>query len=511
MAGSFRYQVLTFIRDCLPGEAPSAARIGVYVVLLAVLPLVFRHGWFRVPSGPLQDDHAILSMELAINRAFCGGPSRVSPVYRLPYEVRDRPELATVGIRALIDQRAGSVTAYCRSVAAPVLNNENSLMWLDSLLWRLSPDMSVELLGQVLHRCRVFGLWVFAVVLLYTGWGLITTTVAWVYGLQLLAELQTLAHSVYPLLPILLLVTAAAFVVAARAGASRTIAGALVTGAVVGIWTAFAANLRTSHLPLYLAFAVMLFAFGERQRMPAERPARRWTRLSIAAAMFVVGYMAFAYGAIARHLPESDANLSRHTIAHPLVLALGVPESDLSRREQIRWSDAVGLNVARRIDPAVLYLSPGYERALFTYYRGLWEQHTGEMVGVYVSKAKVTGKAMIAYQRTRPGRIGRIIRLILGPLDLFPNGLFYFGLYVSVAGVALVFALRGALWAQVLAFLASAAVMLHVESAIIMSLYIPNYHSYLAFFAVFISIAAMTAAVRLVLDRVVPRLRLAGA
>ena len=503
--------MLTFVRDCLPGEAPSPARIGVYVVTLALLSLVFRPGWFTVSSGPLQDDHAILSMELAINRAFCGGSSRVSPVYRLPYEVRDRPELATVGIRALIDQRAGSVSAYCSSVAAPVLNNENSLMWLDSWLWRLSPDMSVELLGQVLHGCRVLGLFVFVVVLLYAGWGLITTTVTWVYGLQLLTELQTLTHSVYPLLPTLLFVTTAGYVVAARAGATRTIAGALATGALVGIWTAFVANLRTSHLPLYLAFAVMLFAFGERQRMPIEPRARRWTRLSIAASMFVVGYMAFAYGAIARHLPESDANLSRHTIAHPLVLALGVPESDLSRREQIRWSDAVGLHVARRIDPGVLYLSPGYERALFTYYRGLWERNTREMVGVYVTKAKVTGKAMIAYQRTRPGRIGQITRIILGPLDLFPNGLFYFALYLTVAGTALVLALRGVLWAQVLAFLASAAVLLHLESVVIMSLYIPNYHSYLAFFTVFISIAAMTAAARLLWDRVVPRLRLPGA
>ena len=450
-------------------------------------------------------------MELAITRAFCGGSSKVSPVYRLPYEVRDSPELATVSIRALIDRRAGSVAAFCGRVTSPVLNNENSLMWLDSWLWRLWPDMSVEQLGQLLHRWRVFGLWMFVAVLLYTGWGLITATVAWVYGLQLLAELQTLTHSVYPLLPILLLVTTAAYVVAARAGATRTVAGALMTGAAIGVWTAFVANLRTSHLPLYLAFAVMLFAFGERQRLQTEPPARRWTRLSIAAAMFVVGYFAFAYGAIARHLPESDGNLARHTIAHPLVLGLGVPESDFSRREQIHWSDAVGLHVARRIDPAVLYLSPGYERALFTYYRGLWEQHTGEMVGVYVSKAKVSGKAMIAYQRTRPGRIGRIIGMMLGPLDLFPNGLFYFGLYVTVAGVALVLALRGALWAHVLAFLASAAVMLHLESAIIMSLYIPNYHSYLAFFAVFISIAAMTAAVRLFLDRVVPRLRLAVA
>ena len=318
------------------------------------------------------------------------------------------------------------------------------------------------------------------------------------------------SHSAYPLLPILLLVTAATYVVATHAGATRTVPGALMTGAIAGLWTAFVANLRTSHLPVYLAFAVMLFVFGERQRRRTEPSTRRWTRLSMAAAMFLAGYFAFSYGAIGRHLPQSDGNLARHTIAHPLVLGLGVPESDFSRREQIEWSDAVGLHVARRVDPDVLYLSPDYERALFTYYRGLWERHPAEMAGVYVSKAKVAGKAMIAYQRTRPGRIGGLIALILGPLDLFPNGFFYFGLYVAVAGVALVLAIRGAVWAQLLAFLASAAVLLHLESAIIMSLYIPNYHSYLAFFAVFISIAAMTAAARLVWDRVVRRPRLAG-
>ena len=60
--------------------------------------------------------------------------------------------------------------------------------------------------------------------------------------------------------------------------------------------------------------------------------------------------------------------------------------NDLSMREGIEWNDPVGLALARRVDPDVTYLGPGYERALFTYYRQLWQREPRAMARVYWEK-----------------------------------------------------------------------------------------------------------------------------
>src|SRR5216683_809753 len=55
---------------------------------------------------------------------------------------------------------------------------------------------------------------------------------------------------------------------------------------------------------------------------------------------------------------------------HPLVLGLAEPESALSSREGLKWDDAAGEAIARRVDPEAAYLSDRYEPALARYYIG---------------------------------------------------------------------------------------------------------------------------------------------
>jgi hypothetical protein len=105
-----------------------------------------------------------------------------------------------------------------------------------------------------------------------------------------------------------------------------------------------------------------------------------------------------------------------HPVAHALVLGLAVPENDLSRREGIAWEDSVGLTLARRIDPQVVYLREGYESALFRYYFRLWAEHPWEMLGIYVEKLRVAGRSMISKL------LASAIGPLAWPLAWVPNG-----------------------------------------------------------------------------------------
>lgn len=87
--------------------------------------------------------------------------------------------------------------------------------------------------------------------------------------------------------------------------------------------------------------------------------------------------------------PTNNYNYAYHAIAHPLVLALGVPENTLSRREGIVWNDSIGLKLAKKIDPQTTYLDKSYEKALFIYYMNLWKGYPKEMLNIYSQKWKM--------------------------------------------------------------------------------------------------------------------------
>jgi hypothetical protein len=83
---------------------------------------------------------------------------------------------------------------------------------------------------------------------------------------------------------------------------------------------------------------------------------------------------------------HSGYNQSHHAIWHPIVLGLSVIGAPLTEREGIKWDDATEHVLAKRVDPTVHYLGPGYDDALRTYYFHLWEKYPAEMFEIYQAK-----------------------------------------------------------------------------------------------------------------------------
>ncbi len=333
--------------------------------------------------------------------------------------------------------------------------------------------------------------------MLANGAGVIVAAISWFWALVLLQQLGGYVHHGYPFMFSMLLLTAAVYPDVSRRGWTQSRIGAATVAAITGVWTGFATNMRTSHFPAYLALIILLFASSEvRNRRPA-----RLQRMAVAAAMFVAGFFAFQYVAITRHLPNDVDVLPRHTIFHSVVIGLGVPESDLSRREGLTWSDGAANAAALKVDPGAPYLSKRYETALSTYYSGLWSRYPREMMQVYWLKARTAGKHMLEILRTREGRTGRLLRVGLAPIDLLPNGVWLTLTYVA-------FAVGGTWWwwreksalGALLAFMAVPAILLQLEATLIMSHYVVNYHAYSAFFVIFISVVLPAALAGLLWD-----------
>jgi hypothetical protein len=185
-------------------------------------------------------------------------------------------------------------------------------------------------------------------------------------------------------------------------------------------------------------------------------------------------------------------------IAHPLVLALAVPESPLSRREGIRWDDAVGITLARRSDPTVEYMRAGYDAALMKYYLGLWDRHRGEMLGIYATKLKVAGRDMIDTVLRVPNRVigPEVLRVALMPLAWVPDGAWLLATYSAILFAALwrVFR-RGSAITFTTALLSAAAVLLQLEAALVFSLFERSHHGAALFCFLFLVALAWQLAV----------------
>jgi len=443
------------------------------------------------PPGRLIDGHAIAAIELAMTRSFCGAAYAYPPPYRVPHYVRDHPEDAAKPLREVASEMAGSVESYCGAVSQPFLNNENSLTLIQAWLLRLEPNLSLEALGRRLHALRVAMLILFAAAFVAGGASVFVSVAVVVLGTVASRTLENHSYSVYPfLLPFLLLVCAVYGTTWSLLRSGRwglIIAVAVTTGALTG----FGANLRTSYLPLYLSLFAIALVFAIRE-WPLDWRAKS-SRVTAMAIVFGISFGGFQYWFIDRYLPRSvQDNASYHTVAHPLVLSLALPPSELSKREGIEWSDAAGLRIAQRIDPQATYLGKTYDSALFRYYRGLWAAAPAEMLGLYVAKFKMTGVPIIEALRHGPGLRGRALDWLMWPLSLVQNGFLLIGLSLGIAAAAF-FASRPASgsFAVMLAMLTTTGALLLIESAIIMPLYSAQYHGYLFMYFPLISLLGL--------------------
>ena len=207
-------------------------------------------------------------------------------------------------------RRAGSIDAYCQTATVPFVNNENALMLLETVVLRVAPGISTAQVGQVLHLVRIAGVIVFVVALMSLGGSLALGVGTLLCGLLILYRMHDQIYSNYPFFFSILLVEAAMLGLAARYRFAMSPDGLSLVGVTAGALAACVTNMRTSFFPIQ--------------------------------AMFVAAYQSFQYGLITRRLPADGRHGASHTIGHPLVLSLGVPETDFSRREGLTWLDEVG-------------------------------------------------------------------------------------------------------------------------------------------------------------------------
>lgn len=485
----FLVELLCWRRPVSGGRAAVLAAV-VLVTSFALFPQTFS------ADGPvIPDDHAVISLDLAMVRAFCGRASFYSHAGRVAAELQADMSRRDIPLRQLVSERAGSMGAYCAQAVWPRVNNENSLMLLETALLRIRPDLSLSGVGQWLHAIRIVMVTVFVVALLWLGSSLWFAMGTMVIGLIVLNAMPTFVYSVYPFLFVLILALAGIYGLLLLRPPS-TLTGWAATAVGLGALSSFTVNMRTSYLPVVAIFLLTFLAALWWAKREGTSRLSDWRRTLLVAAAFLIGYVAFQWGFITRHFPPEDRAGAAHSVMHPLVLALGVPETDFSRELGVRWDDRVGPEKAQAIDPDTDYLGPRYDAALKTYYRNLWQTRTRDMLQLYRTKFSTAGTEMLTVLRSSPGPVGAVIAALLAPLDWLVQVVWLAVFCLVLALVMLrLFVQRRSVMLFVFGLLSLAAALLQVESGVVYSKFVQQYHNYASFFVLFISLAGVQAAV----------------
>lgn len=427
------------------------------------------------------DQHRDKSLEIALNRVLCQADSTVSASIHVATLLGANPGLADVPLRHVLAGAAGSVETYCRSLDRPFINNENSLMIEMAALARAQPRLSIRGLGWGLQTSRILALLLVGYVLLESGASLAFAATVFIAGTVVLGALQDRYYSVYPFLPVLIAMVVATLCLSLHWRLPYSSIRHGVAAGVLGSLIAFAANMRSSHLPLYIALLGIYFFVAHQglarrlSRWPIQSRAS-WLAVGVASAGIGYFFVGQLITSRSQKLPTNTAaqgsvfEFPYHVVSHPLVLGLAIPESALSVREGIQWNDEVGLVLARRVNPEVGYLRGAYESALFTYYVRLWTRHPAEMCQIYLAKFRLAGKNMLVRLWEEPDSLAgaSFFRALTLPLSWMPDGLILLFLYAVAFGVStFVHLRRGSSMAFVVSLFAATALLLQVECAVI--------------------------------------------
>jgi hypothetical protein len=475
----------------------SVRRSLVYLAAVSMAVLAPYRGSLALDVSLVPDQHRWMSLDIALNKTFCGEPSALSPNVstRLALE---RPFAVSTAFRRMIRTEAGSIDAYCRSLR-PYLNNENSLMLLIRGALLAKRNLSPRGLGHVLLLVRIALILCFCYVLLWSGGSVLSCVCTLAAALSLQQDVAQRSYSLYPFLLVLPMAGVALYSAAYRVAVPGRLGAHLLSCALGGWLGAFHANMRTSHLLMVLALFVVYLAIthGASTRLGPRRTRSRklaWLLGGILA--FAAGYKVFAVtfiGPLEAVGPTAHAfhNYSYHAVTHPLVLALATPENDLSRREGIVWpDDGVGFRLAKEMVPSVKYLEPPYERALLLYYIKLWLLYPREMLDIYRVKVAIAGKHMLdTAEHLRYG--GPLWAWLLWPLKIVPGGGTLLLIFVMVTAVgAILSAEKGWPLAFVMTLAGAAACMSLLESMATVPFFFPEYHSYLLLAAGLVALLA---------------------
>jgi hypothetical protein len=155
----------------------------------------------------------------------------------------------------------------------------------------------------------------------------------------------------------------------------------------------------------------------------------------------------------------------------------------------------VGFALARRAVPEVTYLGPRYEEALLKYYKGLWRQHPGDMVRVYLAKLRSDGDEVFL-SAARIGSAFAIPTVIGESLHKATNGFVLVLVALGVCAGSLIRYVAGR-GDRLLIFslVALAALTSLAEGFVTYSIFVGIYSSILLYFVFLVSLLLIQAAV----------------
>ena len=374
---------------------PIALAIAIVVTVLAtVICRPFDVSSFQSRSVAL-DGHLAVSIEMAANKAFCGVDSSIDG-RGLGTIVQENRAFDDMPLRQVIETTFGPLSSYCSKRKQPFTNNENALYFAYAAALRLWPSASTIGLAELATAARVLMIGFIAFTMIVLGFGAFWAFVSVLLGLKLhVVLIETHVLSAYPFMTFQLAVlcgmVALGYAAGSQCGWSTLLR--LAYGAVLGLATVAIWNMRTTHGLIAIVALACVAGLLLLRGHEFAAGANRWTSVAVATtSSLVVGIGMHAM--LLQKIADTGYNAAHHPIAHPLVIGLGFPESPLAKRENIRWDNSLGLDLARRAVPNATYLGPTYERALFSYYFDLWRKYPVEMLGIYLSKFNVAGKGI---------------------------------------------------------------------------------------------------------------------
>jgi hypothetical protein len=371
---------LLFVGNVLKeSERPWKTAISYFIPFLLIFLIIERSTLVMGPS--LQDDgHLLLSLNKSYAEAFCGKSASGVSLFN-----------ANTDLYKPLNQLDTNLISSCES-AKPSLFNELSLSRVYTTLFKLFPTYSLNDINFLLNILKFSTVALFALVLFRIGLSPFFILFTSVFASYFISSYHaTHSFSLYSfLIPCFLVVTSMAVLTLnfIRKNLIVFISFGLLTGTVA----AFYGNLRTSHLPIaLLSLCMMIFTIFLYNKINYLSLKNRFIYPICCLVSVITGY--HLYNAYVIN-PVNEAFTSEtgtsdytfHTIAHPLVLALGIEDSDLAKKEGIRWNDPDGLILAQKINPNVTYLGKGYEKALFVYYIKLWLYYPADMLNIYLKK-----------------------------------------------------------------------------------------------------------------------------
>jgi hypothetical protein len=446
----------------VPGFDPSAhidrvvfARVGV---LMAALVLLIAPSWRNPPPlSPLYDDHEWTSLNIAITRAKCGAASAI-PDVDIAAQLSSRPGDVRTPVLELAAFRCSSIR--------PFVISQNSLMLIEAATLRLNPRASLTTIARVLIAIQFLGTATFVTAMTVVGMPVLWSGLL-ILGVTTLtvALMEQYAYAVYPLNVPCVLGLIGIMTMAPRSGSWWLQVGIAV---MIGIGIGAVGNLRTDMLLICVVLAAvwLLVTAGSRTSFAAQ---------SIALATGVIAFNIVCIGPIERMQPN---RLTGHPIMHPLVLALAVPDNALARQLYITWDDAVGFDLAHRIQPGVDVLTPQYEAVLRRFYFNLWRTHPREMLTVYRIKFSAAARSFVV-DTTGIGFDGQLWRSVLRPLEMGNSSgwpvpaLFALGACTGLLAIRR----RPQSWVLPLTMVVIAGGLNWLEAVVIFSRFTPQYYS----------------------------------